>query len=155
MSEQIPLINHAPEGEFEQRRVEPLLPGPMHRRGFLRAVGLGAMALGVAVLGTIPPARRAEAAVGTEYYSCSAAGYSYDNKICTPKVYSPYYCGSDKWFKNGCFKAPDNYTDCYSPTKACGGGPRNAWRWGSYRCADGYYKPYGGGSYFKICNAKL
>ena len=147
--------------DFDTRTVEdvprvvaPLAATPVRRRPLLKGALTGSMTLAVTMIGWIPLAKPARAAVGTEY-TTGCGGYSYDGKLCTGASYSSGYCGSDKWFKNGCFRAPDNYVDCYAPTKACGSPARNAWRWSGYRCADGYYTPYGQSRIFRICSAKL
>lgn len=139
------------------RALDAAAATPVRRRPLLKGALTGSMTLAVTVIGWIPLAKPARATVGTEYTAnnCSDAGYSYDGKLCTGAPYSSGYCGSDKWFKNGCFRAPDNYVDCYAPTKICGSPARNAWRWSGYRCADGYYTPYGQSRLFRICSAKL
>lgn len=154
----IPLVDTAPEGSYEPRRLTFRAP-PMKRRGFLRTIGLGGMALGITAVSWIPIGRSAYATVGTEYTDCG--GYSYDNIVCTGAPYSSAYCGTDKWFKNGCWRDPAGGYNCYSPTAACGNNrtKRNAWRWrhGSYvfRCADGYYKYTYDERVFRICSAAL
>jgi hypothetical protein len=148
----IPQFEVEPEGSYEPRRVSFTPVTDMGRRGFLGVLGAGGMALGMSMLSWVPVGRKAHAAVGTEYTTCSI--YSYDGVICVGAPYSSSLCGSDKWFKNGCFRAADNYTDCYRPKVACNG--RNAWRWSGYRCADGEVRYYGTSIWlFRICSAAL
>jgi hypothetical protein len=149
----IPDLTIPPVGPYEARQIQPGTSG-LSRRSFLRAFGLGGMALGMTVVGWIPKARRAYAVAGTEYTNCHT--YQYNGMICTPAVYSASYCGGDKWFKNGCYNVGDGFTRCYRPIAVCEG--RNAWRWfeggTNYRCADGETKLNGDASWtFKICSA--
>jgi hypothetical protein len=115
------------------------------RRGFLAVLGGGAMALGMAVLGWIPPARSARAETGTEYLDCGVYSDGPGGPICVGAPYSARYCGSDKWFRTGCYRTSDGEI-CYQPARFCrapggDGEARNAWRWQVdgvvYRCADG------------------
>lgn len=120
------------------------------RRGFLAVLSASAMALGVTMLGWIPLARPARAEAGTEFLDCGTYDDGPGGAICTGAPYSPTYCGSDKWFKTGCYRGPDGEV-CYEPKALCRaegreGERRNAWRWEAdgvtYRCADGrvYYE---------------
>lgn len=98
---------------------------------------------------------RAFATKGTEYSSCTAAGYSYDDTTyaCTGSAYiDSAYCGPDKWFLNWS-------GTCWAQwaISICGSPARNAWRWTRlstpYRCADGYGQSCGSGPTLLICQA--
>ena len=162
----IPRIDVRPEGDFQPRQVTFQVP-PVARRNFLRTIVVGAMALGVTGLSLIPLGRKASAA-GTEYTDCAGygngdwPGYVNNTRRCVGAPYSTTYCQGG-WFKDGCFRAPDNYVDCYRPIRICGDDgrePRNAWRWTHngtlWRCADGEYKCQPCGSWeLRICSANL
>lgn len=154
----LPLLDGPPPADYEPRLVT-FQARTQQRRGFLRVLAVGGMALGMTVLGWVPVGRRAEAVAGTEWPSCRAGDFAYDDAIiCTPEVYSSYYCGTDKWFKNGCFREPDGLTTCFRPLVRCHS--RNAWRWVrsgvTYRCADGEVKCQQCSEWnFKICSARL
>lgn len=134
------------------------------RRGFLAVLSAGAMTLGVTMLGWIPLARPARAQTGTEFLDCGAYSDGAGGPICTGAPYSPKYCGSDKWFKNGCYRTPEGEV-CYEPATLCRaagreGERRNAWRWEAdgvtYRCADGRVRYEGAPNpETVICNATL
>lgn len=120
------------------------------RRGFLAVLSTGAMTLGLTVLGWIPLARPARAEVGSEYPDCGIYSDGPGGPICLGAPYSPDYCGSDGWFRTGCYSTPGGQV-CYQPRTVCRAGgrdqeARNAWRWVAdgieYRCADGriYYE---------------
>jgi hypothetical protein len=135
---------------------------PLSRRGFLAVLSTAAMTLGLTVLGWVPLARPSRAEQGSEYPDC---GRYYDGPggpICYGAPYSPSYCGSDRWFKNGCFGSWKQGLDCYQPRTLCraGGEARNAWHWKAdgvvYRCADGEIH-YSGAPNLEqvICSAAL
>lgn len=153
----VPLLDVEPSGPYELRRVACApASDEVGRRGFLRVVAAGGMALGLTVLGWLPPARRAFAVVGSEHLNC--ASFSYDGLICTPAVYSPDNCGADGWFRVGCDVDANGGYGCFRPVDACDG--RSAWRWRDgateYRCADGEVKFSGSPRWdFRICNAAL
>lgn len=134
----------------------------VHRRGFLTVVGTAAMTLGLTVLGWIPLARPARAEQGSQYPNCGRYHYGPHGPICTGAPYSPSYCGSDKWFKNGCFGNRQDGLACYQPRTICLSGEeaRDAWLWKAdevlYRCADGEIH-YDGAPNLEqvICNATL
>lgn len=164
--DQIPSYDTPPEGPGLPRTVAAELGNvTTARRSFLRVVGAGGTALGLTMLGWLPPARvsKARATVGSEYMNCNIYGYS-DSILCWPHPYGSYYCGSDKWFKNGCWRNPaDGLTDCFYPRTWCNS--RNAWRWtkraadghyDTYRCADGVvYWGHTGSPSERICSAYL
>ena len=117
------------------------------RRRFIRSAIVlgGAAALGVLDFVGSLGGTRAAATVGSEHAHCAGydgwSGYNNNTAKCVGGYYSSFYCGSDKWFKNGLFGSTQ-----YTPVKACGDGSwsddkRNAWRWTHsgtpYRCADG------------------
>lgn len=115
------------------------------RRGFLAVLSAGAMTLGVTMLGWIPLARPARAEPGTEFLDCGIYADGPGGPICVGAPYSPTNCGSDKWFRTGCYRSPQGEV-CYEATTNCRAGGRegerrNAWRWEAdgvtYRCADG------------------
>lgn len=154
----VPDIDVAPGSDYAPR-LTTFVASSLERRSFLKVVGIGGVTLGMTVLGWLPTGRRAAATVGTEYTNCSKFLYS-DSQFCDPAVYSASYCGTDKWFKNGCFHVSDGFYDCYRPIVACNS--RNAWRWDHtpsgriYRCADGEVKFSGTSTYaFRICSAVL
>jgi hypothetical protein len=154
--ELVPRLDEEPATGALSRQVTFRTPGGISRRSLIRTAAMGGMALGVTVLSWVPLGKKASAAP-YEHANCSIFSYS-NSLICWPQVYSPSYCGSDKRFKNGCFRNPvDNGTDCFRPIKACN--TLNAWRWRTpagvlYRCADGEAN-FGAGWSFKICNARL
>ena len=160
----VPMLDVEPLERYELRQMgcapAPGLGGApsdhVGRRGFLRVVAAGGMALGLTVLGWLPPARRAFGTVGTEHLDC--ASFDYDGILCSPNVYSPANCGEDGWFRDGCIAGPDGGHECYRPVSECDG--RSAWRWWEdgveYRCADGEVKFQGAPRWdFRICNAEL
>ncbi|HET6292297.1 MAG TPA: hypothetical protein VFG33_02950 [Kribbella sp.] len=128
---------------------------PSRRTMFKSAGALGG-ALAINILSSLPPGRgtTASAETGTEYTSCagydSSDGYDDNTKVCVGAPYARSHCGSDGWFRRGSGTCWNSY-----PTKACGSGPRNAWRWTHngtrYRCADGYVASCGG-TVFRICS---
>jgi hypothetical protein len=134
----------------------------LQRRGFLAVIGTAAMTLSMTMLGWIPLARPARAEQGSEYLGCGRYSDGPDGPICHGAPYSPSYCGSDKWFKNGCFGKWRDGLDCYQPRTICQAGEdmREAWRWEAdgvvYRCADGEIN-YDGAPNLEqvICNATL
>jgi hypothetical protein len=134
----------------------------VRRRGFLAVIGTAAMTLGLTVLGWIPLARPARAEQGSEYPTCGLYHYGPHGPTCTGAPYSPSYCDSDKWFKNGCFGNWRDGLDCYQPRTICRAGeePRDAWLWKAddvvYRCADGEVH-YSGAPNLEqvICSATL
>jgi hypothetical protein len=135
------------------------------RRGFLAVLGAGAMTLALTALEWLPLARYARAEPGTEYPDCGAYGDGPGGPICVGAPYSPRYCGSDDWFRTGCYERQEGGEVCYEPAAICRAAgreneARNAWRWEadgiSYRCADG--KAYYDGApnpEILICNATL
>jgi hypothetical protein len=134
----------------------------VRRRGFLAVLGTASMTLGLTVLGWIPLARPARAEQGSEYPNCGRYHYGPHGPICTGAPYSPSYCDSDKWFKNGCFGHWDEGLTCYQPRSICRAGEenRNAWLWKAddvvYRCADGEVHYPGAPNLEQvICNATL
>ncbi len=155
--DEVPLLDVEPPGHYELRRVVcASVSDQVGRRGILRVIAAGGMALGLTVLGWLPLARRAFAAVGTEHLDC--ASFSYDGLICTPAVYSPDNCGADGWFRAGCEADANGEYTCFRPVTSCDG--RNAWRWRDagteYRCADGEVKLPGSPRWdYRICNAVL
>ncbi|HEX8758474.1 MAG TPA: hypothetical protein VF734_00555 [Pseudonocardiaceae bacterium] len=158
----IPRIDQPPCGA-QPRAVQFRDAAPaLHRRRFLAVVGTAAMALSVTMLGWIPLARPARAQQGSEYLDCGRYNNGPGGPICHGAPYSPSYCGSDRWFKNGCFGNWDDGLDCYQPRTICRAGEeqREAWRWEAdgvaYRCADGEIN-YSGAPNLEqvICNAPL
>ncbi|MGH3917044.1 MAG: hypothetical protein ACRDTC_27075 [Pseudonocardiaceae bacterium] len=130
---------------FHDARTPPAAQGFLGRRGFLAVLSASAMTLGVTMLGWIPLARPARAEAGTEFPDCGVYADGAGGPICVGAPYSASYCGSDKWFKTGCYSSPDGDV-CYEPAAFCraagrDGERRNAWRWEAdgvtYRCADG------------------
>ncbi len=137
-------------------------PVALHRRGFLAVIGAAAMTLGLTMLGWIPLARPARALQGTEYPGCGRYSNAPDELICHGAPYSPSYCGTDNWFKYGCFGSSDDTRDCYQPRTLCRAGEEltEAWRWEAdgrtYRCADGEIQYYGAPNPEQvICSALL
>ncbi|MBV8542819.1 MAG: hypothetical protein JO063_09925 [Pseudonocardiales bacterium] len=134
----------------------------VRRRGFLAVVSTAAMTLGITVLSWVPLARPARADQGSEYPGCGRYHYGPHGPICTGAPYSPSYCDSDNWFKNGCFGNWKEGLDCYQPRTICRAGEeaRDAWLWKAddtvYRCADGEIH-YAGAPNLEqvICNATL
>ncbi|MGH3814979.1 MAG: hypothetical protein ACRDUV_21465 [Pseudonocardiaceae bacterium] len=148
--------------QFRDTATSPGRSGFLRRRGFLAVTGTAAMALGMTMLGWIPLARPARAEQGSEYPDCGRYDNGPGGPICHGAPYSPSYCGSDKWFKNGCFGEWEDGLDCYQPTTICQAGEDmlHAWRWEAdgvvYRCADGQIN-YAGAPNLEqvICNASL
>jgi hypothetical protein len=137
-------------------------PVALHRRGFLTVVSAAALTLGLTMLSWIPLARPARALQGTEYPDCGRYSNGPEGQICHGAPYSPSYCGTDNWFKYGCFDSSDGARDCYQPRTLCRAGEelREAWRWEvdgrSYRCADGEIQYHGAPNpELVICNALL
>lgn len=134
----------------------------VRRRRFLAVIGTAGVTLGLTVLGWIPLARPARAEEGSEYPECGRYSKGPDGPLCYGAPYSRSYCGSDRWFKNGCYGNWKDGLDCYQPRTICraGGEPRNGWRWKDgdtvYRCADGEVH-YAGAPNFEqlICSATL
>ncbi|MGH3937173.1 MAG: hypothetical protein ACRDTG_00840 [Pseudonocardiaceae bacterium] len=134
------------------------------RRSFLAVLSAGAMTLGVTMLGWLPLARPARAQAGTEFLDCGVYGDGAGGPICTGAPYAATYCGSDKWFRNGCYRTPEGEV-CYEPATLCRAGGRegerrNAWRWVAdgvtYRCADGRVRHEGAPNpETAICSATL
>ncbi|MGH3825605.1 MAG: hypothetical protein ACRDQX_00295 [Pseudonocardiaceae bacterium] len=156
----IPLIGQ-PRPDAPPRGVRFEDPA-VHRRGFLAVLGTAAMTLGMTALSWVPLARPARADPGSEYPSCGLYHYGPHGPICTGAPYSPSYCGSDNWFKNGCFGSWEKGLDCYQPRTICRAGTeaREAWLWKAddvvYRCADGEIAYAGAPNVEQvICNATL
>ena len=158
----IPRIDQ-PGPDVPARSVQFRAAAPtVRRRGFLAVVGTAGMTLGLTVLGWIPLARPARAEQGSEYLDCGHYRHRPGAPICYGAPYSPSYCGSDQWFKNGCFGNWKDGLNCYQPRMICraGGEARNGWRWKDgavvYRCADGEVH-YAGAPNLEqlICNATL
>ncbi|PZS39127.1 MAG: hypothetical protein DLM62_09945 [Pseudonocardiales bacterium] len=134
----------------------------VRRRGFLAVVGTAGMTLGLTMLGWIPLARSARAEQGSEYLDCGHYSHRPGSPICYGAPYSASYCGSDRWFKSGCYGNWKDGLDCYQPRTICraGGEARNGWRWKDgdtvYRCADGEVH-YNGAPNLEqlICSATL
>ena len=135
-------------------------PDAMPRRSFIRFVAGGAMGVGLATLGWLPPARPrgAWAHCCLSEWSTSCRGYYSSSTTCVPST-AKYTnnCTAYKWHRNDggsgtCynFKYTHYHTTCDT---------RNAWRWGSTRCSDGWYEyaDCGGGrvSTFSICRATV
>jgi hypothetical protein len=161
-SHEIPRLDQ-PSPRAEPRTVQFRDTGTVvRRRGFLAIVGTAAMTLGLTMLGWIPLARPARAQQGTEYPDCGRYSDGAGGPICNGAPYSPSYCGTDNWFKNGCFGEWKGGLDCYQPRTICRAGEemQEAWRWEAdgvvYRCADGEIH-YNGAPNLEqvICNASL
>lgn|SRR5574341_567244 len=157
----VPSMDEAPaQGTTASGIVAALRDSGVRRRSFLRFVAGGAMGVGLTVLGALPPARPrgAWAHCCLSEWTDGCHGYFSSSTTCVPS--SAYYsntCTSGKWHRDDgasgtCYSY--KYTHNHS---SCDG--RNAWRWGSTRCSDGWfeYADCGGGriSSFSICRATV
>ena len=156
----VPLVDVAPGEGAVASEVAQALHKDVGRRSFLRYVAGGAMGVGLAVVGWLPPARPrgAWAHCCLSEWSTSCRGYYSSRTICVPENSKfDNNCTSGKWHRDDgssgtcySYKYSHNHTSCDT---------RNAWRWGSTRCSDGWYEyaDCGGGrvSTFSICRATV
>lgn len=152
---EVPSADDEPESPSSRPRISLTKPS---RRTVFKSVGALGGALALNVLGALPNAKPAAAAVGSEWASHCAgfdswAGYNNNSKVCVGGTYSRSYCGSDGWFLRSSGTCYNSYA-----VVACGTGSyakRNAWRWTHsgtrYRCADGNVATCGGTSFY-ICS---
>jgi hypothetical protein len=132
----------------------------VRRRSFIRFAAGGAMGVGLAVLGWLPPARPqgAWAHCCLSEWADGCHGFFSSSTTCVPSTakYSDT-CTAGKWHRNDggsgtCynFRFLHNHTSCAN---------RNAWRWNRTRCSDGHYEYHdcGGGNVntFSICRATI
>jgi hypothetical protein len=150
----------APAAGTPSEAVRALREKAVQRRGFLRFVAGGAMGVGLAVLGWLPPARPqgAWAHCCLSEWTNGCHGYYTSSQTCYPaSAWFSNTCTSGKWHRNDggsgtcySFRYTHNHTSCDG---------RNAWRWGSKRCSDGWYTygDCGGGRVdsFSICRATV
>jgi hypothetical protein len=159
--ESVPWVDAAlTDGDPPSDIVAGLQEGDLARRSFLRFLAVGAMGVGLSVVGWLPPARPrgAWAHCCLSEWTNGCHGFYSPSTTCVPSnAWYSYTCTSNKWHRNDggsgtCynFKYTHNHTSCDG---------RNAWRWGSTRCSDGWYEyaDCGGGrvNSFSICRATL
>lgn len=149
-----------PAGMAHSDVLRALRQDDVRRRSFLRFVAGGAMGVGLAVLGWLPPARPqgAWAHCCLSEWAGSCRGFYSPRTTCVPESAKfSNTCTAGKWHRNDggsgtCynFKFTHYHTTCDT---------RNAWRWNSTRCSDGHYEYHdcGGGNVntFSICRATV
>jgi hypothetical protein len=136
--DEIPSVDERPPGEVEDSAVARVVHRKASRRSVLRFAAVSAMALGMNVVGWLPPGRPRPAAALTEWFDCRGFYSSYT--ICVP---SSWYHGSDccsgGWHRNTNSGSGCGLREYRARPTACA--DRNAWRWahayGSFRCSDG------------------
>lgn len=139
--ERVPWVDVAPTDGAEPSAVAAALrEGDLPRRLFLRFVAAGAMGVGLAVVGWLPPARPrgAWAHCCLSEWTNGCHGYYSPSTICVPSSAKfSGNCTASNWHRNDggsgtcyAFRFTHNHTSCDG---------RNAWRWGTKRCSDGWY----------------
>ena len=133
------------------RRSRRLIPGDgFGRRTFLRGLGAGAVGVGLATVGQLPVARKAEAAcvssLNTNIKNNCPSSYDYGCTSCGPSTVYGDVCGTNSYHK---------YTGAYrNRPDQCDPGNYDGWRWltdpgtcgcasegvRNYRCHDGCKK---------------
>lgn len=114
-----------------------LMRRSMGRRALLRLGLGGGIAVGMSVIGWLPPARPRSAAAAREHLNCSI--YTYDGVLCIGGAVSTAYCSAG-WHRGDYVRFDSCNWRNYNPlVTRCSG--LAAWRWPHgtqlWRCADG------------------
>ena len=129
-------LNTAPPTRAKRAR-------PMPRRSFIKLLGGGAVAVGLTVVGWLPPLRLRRAdALYDEWSDCH--NFFDATTVCTPQswwitegVCSGSYYGA--WHYHNYYSGDGTNGGWYVQRDSCGG--RNAWNWlypgAAFKCSDG------------------
>lgn len=131
--------------EKPRGRKRGILRNPYDRRDFLRLIGAAGVGTGVALLGWLPPARRALATHSpySLWEHCADINYGgCDGCLTTDSVVSSAYCAGDHWHRHDSVASGTTVTEYRLRLSSCTGNSslyagRNAWRWTVSACCNG------------------
>lgn len=130
--------------ESQRSRFPTLQLTELDRRRFLRLAGAAATGVGLAVLGVLPPMRKAKA--GHTTYDiwnlpCNSTVTGYYNNLgacasCGPSDTDPGFCASNNWHRHDTVAVGGGFFVQYDVREnSCN--TRNAWKWKKTACCSG------------------
>lgn len=143
---QVVSLRDQPAGAPRVRRSRGLLLDPFDRRHFLRAVGAAGVGTGLALLGWLPPLKRAIAGHNTYpiYEHCAQIDYGgCYGCLQTDSDVSTSYCAGNNWHRHDSVQSGSTtVTDYAIRHESCTGNKdvypgKNAWKWTVSGCCGG------------------